>query len=70
MIMDVVFEALPPCVDIPPAWEPVKPKRLAKVWVIFFSITVRAGETWKTWTFVFKTARSNSDITPTFGSLV
>lgn len=50
MMMDVVLEALPPWVDIPPAWGPVKPKSEARALVVAFSITVRAGDTWKTWT--------------------
>jgi len=40
-----VFAALPPCVEIPPALGPVKPKRLAKAFAVVFSMTVRAGET-------------------------
>jgi hypothetical protein len=40
-----VFAALPPCVEIPPAWGPVKPKRPAKAFAVVFSMTVRAGET-------------------------
>jgi hypothetical protein len=45
MITDVVFDALPPWVEIPPARGPLKPKRFAKVFAVHFSITVRAGET-------------------------
>jgi hypothetical protein len=48
IIIDVVLEALPPWVDIPPACGPLKPKRLAKVLAVIFSMTERAGETWKT----------------------
>lgn len=49
-MIDVVFEELPPCVTIPPARGPLNPNRFAKVLAVVFSITVRAGETWKTWT--------------------
>lgn len=80
MIIDVVFEALPPWVDIPPAWGPLNPKMLAKAHAVVFSITERAGDTWKTWswefqqavdfrrmglTLVFKTAKRSSETTPT-----
>jgi len=43
--MEVVFEALPPCCEIPPACGPVKPKRFAKVFAVVYSINERAGET-------------------------
>lgn len=46
MTMEVVLEAEPPWTDIPPAWAPVRPKRLARARVVVFSIMVRAGETW------------------------
>ena len=46
--MEVVFEALPPCVEIPPECGPVNPKRFASALVVVFSITDSAGETWKT----------------------
>lgn len=33
------------CVEIPPAWGLLKPKRLASALVVVFSITESAGET-------------------------
>lgn len=44
-IRDVVFEAEPPWVEIPPAWGAVKPNFWARVLVVVFSRRVRAGET-------------------------
>ena len=45
IMMEVVFEALPPCVEIPPACGLVKPKSFASALVVVFSITESAGET-------------------------
>lgn len=45
-MMEVVLEALPPWVEIPPAWAAEKPNLLARAREVVFSITVRAGETW------------------------
>jgi hypothetical protein len=44
--MEVRLEELPPWQVMPPARGPVKPKRLARVRAVCFSMTVRAGETW------------------------
>ena len=44
--MEVVLAAEPPWTEIPPAWGPVRPKRLARARVVVFSMMVRAGETW------------------------
>ena len=51
IIMEVVFEALPPWVEIPPAWGPEKPNLRARAREVVFSIMVKAGETWKTWSW-------------------
>ena len=44
--MEVVLEAEPPGTEIPPAWGPLRPNRLARAREVVFSIRVRAGETW------------------------
>jgi hypothetical protein len=46
MTMAELFDALPPGWLMPPAnWEE-KPKRLARYFVVVFSMRVRIGETW------------------------
>lgn len=66
----VRLEAEPPWVEIPPAWGPSKPNREARVRVVDFSIMESAGETAKTCRLVLRTARSSSEITPTYNQSV
>lgn len=46
MTIEVVFEALPPWTDIPPALGPFRPNNAARARVVCFSISVRGGDTW------------------------
>ena len=46
MTSALLFEALPPGCDIPPAYGESKPMREARSRVVCFSIRVRTGETW------------------------
>ena len=62
--MEVVFELEPPCTEMPPAWGPLRPKRLARARVVCFSIMVRAGDTSYVWTFVLRVARISSAARP------
>lgn len=49
MSIDVELDADPPGKVSPPACADVKPKRLANLRAVSFSITVRAGETTGVW---------------------
>ena len=62
--MEVVFETEPPCTEIPPAWGPLRPKRLARVRVVCFSMMVSAGDTSYVWTLVLRVARISSAASP------
>jgi hypothetical protein len=42
----VLLEAEPPGCEMPPAKGEVKPRRVARNFVVCFSIRVRTGETW------------------------
>lgn len=46
MTMAVEFEALPPGCAMPPEKVGSKPMRLARNFVVYFSISVRTGEHW------------------------
>ena len=63
--MEVVFAADPPWIDMPPECGPQSPNKLARALVVVFSTIVKVGEIEYTCTFVFKTASSNSEATPT-----
>ena len=46
--------ALPPGCDVPPACGLARPKRAASDLVVYFSMRVRTGDTWKTCTLVLR----------------